>query len=175
MEGDKNNITPLELVESKIFMIRGEKVMIDSDLATLYKVETKMLVRAVKRNINRFPEDFMFQLKVEEYKVLRCHFGTLKKGRGEHKKYLPYVFTEQGIAMLSGVLKSDKAAEVNIAIMRVFVNMRKFINSYEGLARKISEIENKYDKKITEIFKLIDVLADNRKSKNIKEIGFNCK
>jgi hypothetical protein len=171
MEGNKNKIIPLEIVESKIFFIRAEKVMMDSDLAVLYEVETKMLVRAVKRNIDRFPEDFMFRLKKEEYEILRYHFGTSKQGG---RRYSPYVFTEQGIAMLSGVLRSKRAAQVNIAIMRAFVNMRKFINSYEGLARKISEIESKYDKKITEIFRLIDVLSKDEKNNKIKEIGFKC-
>ncbi|MCK5509986.1 ORF6N domain-containing protein [Candidatus Parcubacteria bacterium] len=165
------NIIPLEKIENKILLIRGQKVMLDSDLAVLYEIETKALVRAIKRNIDRFPEDFMFRLTKEEFEVLRRHFGTSKKGG---RRYVPYVFTEQGVAMLSGVLKSKKAVTVNIAIMRTFVNMRKFINSYEGLAVKIAEIEQKYDKKIINIFKVLDILMKDDKNKKVKEIGFKC-
>jgi len=166
------NIIPIEKIENKILLIRGQKVMLDRDLALLYQVPTFRINEQVKRNIKRFPANFMFQLNKEEFNILKSHFAISSWG-GTRK--LPNVFTEQGIAMLSGILKSEKAIEVNIAIMRTFVKIRQFITTYEGLAKKISEIENKYDKKITEIFKLIDILSDNRKSKNIKEIGFKCK
>ena len=110
----------IQKIGRKIYFIRGYRVMIDSDLAALYQVETKVLNRAVRRNWDRFPEDFMFQLTPEEYESLRCQFGTLNIGRGIHRKYQPLVFTEQGVAMLSGILRSKCAVEVNIAIMRTF-------------------------------------------------------
>lgn len=165
------NIIPIDKIESKILLIRGQKVMLDRDLAMLYGVPTKRLNEQVKRNIKRFPEDFMFQLNKKEFEILRSHFATSSWGG---QRYLPYVFTEQGIAMLSSVLQSEKAIEVNIAIMRIFVNIRKFVSSYEGLARKIAELEKKYDKKIYEIFKILDYLikGDEKEGKNKKEIGF---
>src|SRR4030043_1709734 len=116
-------LIPAEVIERKIYLIRGHKVMLDSDLAELYGVATKVLLQAVKRNLNRFPEDFMFILKYQDVVALRSQIVTLKKGRGEHRKYLPYVFTEQGVAMLSSVLNSERAVQVNIAIMRGFVKL----------------------------------------------------
>jgi hypothetical protein len=107
------SIVPLEVIEQKILLIGGRKVMLDSDLAVLYGVTIKRLNEQVRRNLKRFPQDFMYQLSAEEYESLRSHFATLKVGRGTHRKYLPYVFTEQGIAMLSSVLNSDRAIEVN--------------------------------------------------------------
>lgn len=115
----------LAIIQSKIYEVRGTKVMLDKDLAELYQVTTGNLNKAVKRNIKRFPPDFMFQLTVEEWEALRFQNGIIKKGRGEHTKYLPYAFTEQGLAMLSGVLNSDLAIEVNIGIMRAFVAIRQ--------------------------------------------------
>jgi ORF6N domain len=115
---------PVEAVKGKIYLIRGQKVLLDSDLAEMYGVETKRLNEQVRRNMARFPADFMFQLDEGEYKGLRSHFATLKGARGAHRKYFPYVFTEQGIAMLSSVLHSEPAVQVNIAIMRAFVQMR---------------------------------------------------
>jgi hypothetical protein len=112
-----------ESIAGYIFIIRGEKVILDLVLAQLYNVEVKNLKRAVKRNIQRFPANFMFKLTMEEYRILRCQFGTLR--HGEHAKYLPFAFTEQGVAMLSGILNSKNAINVNIAIMRAFVQMRK--------------------------------------------------
>ncbi len=176
-----NNLIPLDKIESKILLIRGQKVMLDRDLAILYGVETRALNQAVKRNIERFPNDFMFRLSEAEANILisqnvisysRSQIVILKTKRGQNIKYLPYVFTEQGVAMLSSVLQSEKAIEVNIAIMRIFVNIRKFISSYEGLARKIAELENKYDKKIYEIFKVLDCLMKDDKIKKKNEIGF---
>lgn len=168
-----SGIVPVDKIESKILLIRGRKVMLDRDLAMLYGVETKRLNEQVKRNIKRFPEDFMFRLTKEEkgYVVANCdHLSELK-----FSYQPPYAFTEQGIAMLSSVLDSEKAIEVNVAIMRVFVNIRKFISSYEGLARKIAELENKYDKKIYEIFKLLDCLMKDDIIKEKEEIGFKAK
>lgn len=149
-----DNIIPIDKIESKILLLRGQKVMLDRDLAALYDVETRVLNQAVKRNIERFPKDFMFQLSEFEIDNLvsrnvipssRSQIVTLKIKRGQNIKYLPYVFTEQGIAMLSSVLKSKKAIKMNIEIMRTFVNIRKFVSSYEGLAMKIAELEKKYE------------------------------
>ncbi|MBS4012619.1 MAG: ORF6N domain-containing protein [Bacteroidetes bacterium] len=145
------------VVTSKIHNIRGKQVMLDSDLAELYSVEVKFLNRAVKRNIERFPEDFMFQLNNEE--SLRFHFGTLNKGRGQHRKYLPFAFTEQGVAMLSSVLRSNKAVEVNILIMRAFVEMRRFLSQNFEVFEKFQTIDKKllvYDQNFTKIFKAME-------------------
>ena len=117
-------VVPMERISQAILLIRGHKVMLDSDLAELYEVEIKVLNQAIKRNIERFPDDFMFQLTAEEAARLRSQFVTLKLGRGEHRKYLPNAFTEQGVAMLSSVLHSDRAIHVNIEIMRAFVRLR---------------------------------------------------
>lgn len=117
----------IEEIRNRIYEIRGRQVMLDKDLAELYGVEVRALNQAVKRNATRFPEDFMFQLNKEEFDFLRSQFVTLKRGRGEHSKYLPYVFTEQGVAMLSSVLRSDTAIEVNIRIMRTFVAVRQYL------------------------------------------------
>ncbi len=200
-----DNIIPIDKIESKILLIRGQKVMLDRDLAMLYDVETRALNQAVKRNIERFPKDFMFQLSefeadnmvsqnviLSSSKSSRSQIATLNienaenKGKTENlksqivisswggRRKLPYVFTEQGVAMLSSVLKSKKAIQVNIEIMRIFVNIRKFVSSYEGLARKITELEKKYDKKIYEIFKIMDYLikGNEKERKDKKEIGF---
>ena len=124
----------LEIITSKIHIIRNQKVMLDFDLATLYEIETKVLKQAVRRNSIRFPEDFMFELTEMEYKSLRSQFVTLKKGRGAHIKYMPFAFTEQGIAMLSSILNSEKAININIAIMRTFVLLRNSILNIEEIA-----------------------------------------
>lgn len=160
LETAKNNI------ENLIYIIRGKQVMIDSDLAMLYQVETKRLNEAVKRNIARFPEEFCFQLTAEEAESLRSQFTTLKEtkndGRGKHRKYLPYVFTEQGIAMLSAVLRSDVAIQVSISIMKSFVEMRRFIANNALLFEHISNVELKQleyqkqtDEKLEQIFEYI--------------------
>ena len=163
-------LIPKEAIEKKILFIRQEKVMLDSDLAALYAVETKQLKRAVNRNIDRFPEDFMFELTREEYNSLRCHFGTLKKGA--HSKYLPYVFTEQGVAMLSSVLNSKRAILVNIHIIRAFVKLRKMLGSHEDLRRKIENMEAKYDYQFKVVFDAIkELLTPPEKPK--RRIGFH--
>jgi len=146
----------LESIAGLIHYIRGEKVILDFDLAQLYYVEVKSLKRAVKRNKHRFPTDFMFELTLEEHHSLRYQFGTLKKG--EHTKYLPYAFTEQGVAMLSGVLNSKNATTFNIAIMRAFVQMRRFLETHKDLALKIEELErtvSSHDENIQLIFETI--------------------
>jgi hypothetical protein len=145
---------PVERIAQKIYLIRGQKVMLDSDLAELYEVETKVLNQAVRRNIERFPEDFMFQLVPEELENLRSQFVTSSSGYGG-RRYLPYAFTEQGVAMLSSVLRSERAVEVNIAIMRTFVKMRELMASHVELARKIEAMEKKYDEQFQEVFTII--------------------
>jgi len=169
-------VVPIESIVSKIVFFRGEKVLIDRDLAELYGVETKQLKRAVRRNINRFPEDFMFQLTKEEYQLLRSQFGTLK--RGGHSKYPPMAFTEQGVAMLSSVLNSNRAIEVNIAIMRVFVKLRETMATHKELAHKLSDLEQcieGHDEQIQAIFEAIRQLMAPTDKKDKKKIGFTVK
>ncbi len=164
-----DSVVPAELIERKIYLIRGHKVLLDSDLAELYGVEVKHLKRQVRRNITRFPEDFMFQLRKEEHDSLRSHFGTLK--RGGHSKYFPYVFTEQGVAMLSSVLNSERAIQVNIAIMRTFVKLREMLLTHKDLARKLSDIEKKYDSQFKVVFDAIRQLMTPPEPKK-RKIGF---
>ena len=134
---------PSERIEQTICVVRGHRVMLDTDLAELYGVEVKQLKRQVRRNRDRFPADFLLELSQEEHRALRRQFGTLK--RGEHAKYKPYAFTEQGVAMLSSVLKSKRAIHVNISIMRAFVRLREMIGSNKVLARRLAQLEKKYD------------------------------
>ncbi|MEW6482501.1 MAG: ORF6N domain-containing protein [bacterium] len=145
------------------------ELTIDKDLAELYGVKTSALKRQVKRNIERFPEDFMFQMTREEYRALRSHFGTLK--RGEHSKYLPYAFTKHGILMLSSVLNSKRAIQVNIQIMRVFTRLREIVITHEELKKKIESMERKYDQQFKIVFDAIKTLLITPAS-NIKRIGF---
>jgi hypothetical protein len=196
------NIIPIERIENKIYLIRGQKVMLDSDLALLYGVETKRLNEQVRRNIKRFPDDFMFQLaryeseylerelldqniilksqiatssqaNISGKSVLRSQIATLKEDRrGQHKKYFPYVFTEQGVAMLSTVLNSERAIAMNIIIMRTFVKIRQLVYSYKDLAEKIEKIEKDHGKKIGEIFRVLDFLTSDKEKSDKKEIGF---
>jgi len=146
-------LIPLEMIEKKIMLIRGEKMMLDADLAELYGVETKMLVRAVKRNIGRFPSDFMLQLDKEEFEKLRFQIGTSSRWGG--RRDLPYAFTEQGVAMLSSVLNSERAVEVNIQIMRTFVKLRELMATHKDLARKLNDMEKKYDAQFKVVFDAI--------------------
>ncbi len=139
----------------KILVLRGHRVLLDSELASLYRVETKALNRAVRRNIDRFPADFMFQLAAEESALLRSQIGALKIGRGVHRKYAPYVFTEQGVAMLSSVLRSDRAVHVNIEIMRAFVRLRQLVSTHKDLASKLAALEKKYDRQFKVVFDAI--------------------
>jgi phage regulator Rha-like protein len=164
------SIIPTELIENKIYLIRGKKVMLDKDLAELYDVETKVLNQAVKRNIARFPEDFMFQLDKEETSGLsRSQFVTLK--RGQNIKYLPYVFTENGVAMLSSVLNSERAIQVNIQIMRTFTKIREMLISHKDLKQKIEEMEKKYDAQFKIVFNAIKELM-SAPEKPLRKIGF---
>ncbi|MDZ4253796.1 MAG: ORF6N domain-containing protein [Sulfuritalea sp.] len=178
-----------------VFLIRGEKVLLDADLASLYGVETGALNRAVKRNLDRFPGDFMFQLSSEDWQNLKCQIGissestaasNVKKSgplrsqivtAGMHggRRGLPYAFTEQGVAMLSSVLHSPRAVEVNIAIMRTFVQLRRLMDSNRDLARKIEAMEMKYDEQFSAIFDAIkQLIADDQtgKAKPKRSIGF---
>lgn len=149
---------PLELgapaIESRIFVVRGRQVMIDEDLADLYGVETRVLIQQVKRNAKRFPSDFMFQLTKAEAGALRSQFVTSNEGRGG-RRYAPYVFTEQGVAMLSGVLRSDRAIAVNIEIMRTFVELRRVAGSYAAIEKRLKQIERRvgeHDEQLEQIF-----------------------
>ncbi len=167
-------LVTIDIIERKIYVVREQKVMLDSDLATLYGVETRVLNQAIKRNIERFPEDFMFQLTVEEFENLKSQFVTSSLGNYGGRRKLPYVFTEQGVAMLSSVLNSERAVQVNIGIMRAFVNMRKMFLSNEEVSRKIAEIENKlggHDEHFKKVFTAIRLLM-NPPDKSDKEIGF---
>jgi phage regulator Rha-like protein len=166
-----DSIIPVEQIERKIYLIRGHKVMFDSDLADLYEVPVKVLNQAVKRNINRFPEDFMFQLTKEE-ESLRSQIVTLKNGRGHHRKYLPFAFTEQGVAMLSSVLNSERAVQVSIAIMRTFVKLREMIASHKDLAKQLNAVEKKYDAQFRVVFDAIRQLMEPPKAKR-RRIGFH--
>ena len=149
---------PQEVIQNKIYFIRGKKVMLDRDLAELYGVSTGNFNKAVKRNIKRFPADFMFQLNRKEAAVLRFQFGSLK--RGAHTKYLPYAFTEYGILMLSSVLNSNRAIQVNIQIMRTFTKLRKMLASNKELRIKIEEMEKTYGYQFQIVFKAIKELLE---------------
>ncbi|MBN8642524.1 MAG: ORF6N domain-containing protein [Flavobacteriales bacterium] len=162
----------IELISNKIHFIRNQKVMLDYDLALLYEIETRVLKQAVRRNIIRFPDDFMFELTEDEYKSLRSQIVTLEKGRGKHSKYLPFAFTEQGIAMLSSILNSEKAIKINIAIMRTFVLLRNSILSLEEVSKKVEDIENQ----LPDIYKILNFLMDksqqNTTTKDRPKIGY---
>jgi hypothetical protein len=180
--GDKmsedRSLIPIERIEQSILLIRGHKVMLDRDLAYLYGVTTKVLNQAVKRHQDRFPEDFMFQLTMEEARIwwtevrgggLRSQIVTLK--RGQHIKYRPYAFTEHGILMLSSVLNSERAIKVNIEIMRAFVRLRRMLASHADLARKLQALEKKYDAQFKVVFDAIRELMKPPESKK-RPIGF---
>jgi len=175
-----------EVVENEIFMIRGHRVMLSAHLAKLYGVKGKALIQAVKRNIERFPDDFMFQLTIEETRSLRSQFVTLKKQdkkyetatskRGKYSKYLPYAFTEHGVAMLSSVLNSKKAIQVNIAIMRAFAKLRNILSAHKELAYKLKELESKFEKHdadIGTIFEAIHQLMTPPPEPPKRRIGFH--
>ena len=146
------DIIPVERIASRIYLIRGQKIMLDSDLADLYGVETGALVRAVKRNSNRFPEDFAFQLSDLEFENLKCQTGISRQWGG--RRFPPHAFTEQGVAMLSSVLRSARAAEVNIAIVRTFVKLREVLATHKDLARKIEQ----HDQQIAILFEAVQKL-----------------
>ena len=165
----KTRIVPVSTIEASILLIRGEKVILDVDLAELYTVETKVLLQAVNRNLERFPADFMFQLDNEEWASLRSQFVT-SKGRGG-RRYRPYVFTEQGVAMLSSVLRSRRAVQVNIEIMRTFVRLRQILASHAVLSRKLNELEKKYNREFKVVFDAIRELMTPPEKKK-RPIGF---
>lgn len=164
----------LQLIQSKIYEVRGQKVMLDFDLAALYETETKRLKEAVRRNIARFPYDFMFELSQFEFESLRSQIATSKRGG---TRYLPFAFTEQGVAMLSAVLNSDKAIDVNIGIMRAFVFVRQYALTHKDLTDKLNELENKYNKQFKDVYEAINYLLDKDKldtqQKERQQIGFN--
>ncbi|MBI2439320.1 MAG: ORF6N domain-containing protein [Candidatus Moranbacteria bacterium] len=172
-KAEKNlTVIPNVRIEKRIFWLRGQKVMLDADLAELYDVEVKALNQAVKRNIERFPKDFMFQLTFEEAQMVlfsRSQNVTLK--RGKNIKYAPYAFTEMGVAMLSSVLKSKRAIAVNIQIMRTFVQLRNMLVTHEALRRKIETMEQKYDKRFKVVFDVLRRLLKEEPEPK-KKIGF---
>ncbi len=172
---NSKSLITVELITNKIYLIRNEKVLIDADLAELYGVETKVLNQAVRRNLDRFPEDFMFQLSEDEFENLRSQTVTSSWGG---RRYPPFAFTEQGVAMLSSVLKSKSAIQVNIAIMRAFVQLRRFLQSHEELATKLKKLEKETIEKFTEQEKQIQLIFETikqliiEKQKPKKPIGF---
>jgi hypothetical protein len=180
-----NNVVPVQQVENLIYLIRGQKVMLDSDLAALYGVEARILNQSVKRNMERFPEDFMFRLSVEEAQlVMRSQIVTAspknssqfvtssKKHRG--LSYRPYAFTEQGIAMLSSVLRSPRAVKVNIEVMRAFVKLRQWLSTNAELARRLDALESKYDEQFKIVFDAIrELMTPNPVAEQRSEMGFH--
>ncbi len=163
------DLVPAERIEKRILLLRGHKVILDSDLAELYEVEVKQLKRQVRRNLTRFPADFMFELSKKEQESLRLHLRTLKWG--EHSKYLSYAFTEQGVAMLSSVLRSARAVKVNIGIMRAFVRLREVLATHKDLAAKLEAMEKKYDAQFKVVFDAIRQLMLPPEPKK-RKIGF---
>lgn len=183
MAGTAGNRASLELIaapaiEKRIFVVREHQVMLDEDLADLYGVETKRLIQQVKRNLKRFPEDFMFQLDKAEAEALRSQFATSNDGRGG-RRYAPYVFTEQGVAMLSGVLRSDRAIAVNVEIMRAFVELRRVANSYAAIEKQLEQIEAdmsarlaEHDDQLREIFETLHQLI-SPPARRKQPVGFS--
>ncbi len=169
----KKFLIPTERIEQAILFIREHKVMVDSDLAALYGVTTKRLNEQVKRNNTRFPEDFMFQLTAEEVTALRSQFATSNRGRGG-RRYLPYVFTEHGALMLANVLNSPVAVQASIQVVRAFVRLRGILATHKDLARKLEELEKKYDRQFAGVFDAIRQLMAPPKTKQ-KSIGFRVK
>jgi uncharacterized protein (UPF0147 family) len=159
-------------IHHRIHTLRGKQIMLDEDLSALYQVETKVFNQSVKRNIERFPDDFRFQLTQEEYASLRSQFVTLETARGKHRKYLPYAFTENGVYMLSSVLKSRVAIEVSIEIMRTFAKLREFAFHYNALGKRLIELERKNDKKFRKIHQILDELIRDTCVTDEKVMGF---
>ena len=169
----ESNLIPEEVITNKIYLIRNQKVMLDRDLASLYEVETRVLKQAVRRNIERFPEDFMFELTKEEFENLRSQFVTSSRGGS---RYLPMAFTEQGVAMLSSVLKSKRAIEVNIKIIRVFTKIRTLLNDNLSLQLEIETIKKKlsnHDKNIELVFNYLDELLEKKENQKPRtKVGY---
>lgn len=194
--GEGFALIPAERIESRIFLIRGEKVILDVDLAELYGVTTSALNQAIKRNGDRFPADFMFQLSADESELvlksqivisnsdseskslsekglLKSQVVTSKRSGAGGRRYRPYAFTEQGVAMLSGVLRSERAVQVNIAIVRTFVRLRQLMTTHADLARKLAELENRYDDQFKAVFDAIRELMSPALPRGKKEMGFH--
>ena len=170
-------LVPIERVERLIHLARGEKVLLDADLARLYGVSTGALNRAVKRNATRFPADFMFELTADEAEILKCQSGISRSGHGGRRRSKPNAFTEQGVAMLSSVLRSERAVQVNVAIMRAFVSLRRMLAANDTLSRKLAELERRlenHDKGIKTLFDAIRQLM-TPPEKPRREIGFHAK
>jgi len=167
------SLIPTERIERVILLIRRQKVLLDNDLASPYGVETKKLIQAVKRNIGRFPEDFMFQLNGEEFDILRSQSVTSSSWGG--CRHAPYAFTKQGVAMLSSVLRSPRAVAVNIEIMRAFVRLRQMLFSHAELARKVDSLEKEYDSQFKVVFDALRQLMQPPPEKPKRPIGFHAK
>jgi hypothetical protein len=165
----ESELVPVENIEQKIYLIRGQKVMLSHDLARMYGVEVRALSQAVTRNAARFPEDFMFQLNAEETRLLQA---TAPGGRGHHPKYRPHAFTEQGVAMLSAVLRSLRAIQVSIAIIRVFVRLRQLMSTHQKLVRRLNDLESKYDGQFQAVFQAIRALMNSDPVPPSRRIGF---
>jgi ORF6N domain-containing protein len=162
----KRSLLPAERIERSILVLRGEKVILDADIAALYGVETRTLVQAMKRNLDRFPPDFMFQLTPDEVEGLRSQIVISNRGG---RRYLPYAFSEQGVAMLSSVLRSERAVQINIEVMRVFVRLRRMMSTREDLIRRLDELEQRYDAQFKAVF---DALRQLMAAAPRKQIGF---
>jgi hypothetical protein len=170
------SLIPTERIDQSIFLIRKQKVMLSTDLASLYGVEPRALIQAVKRNIERFPDDFMFQLNAEEFEILKSqNVISSSEGWGGARRAAPYAFTEQGVAMLSSVLRSPRAVAVNIEIMRAFVRLRRLLATHADLARKLENLEKKYDSQFKVVFDAIRQLMSPTVIKPKREIGFHAK
>jgi phage regulator Rha-like protein len=172
---NENDFKHIDIIREKIHTFRGQRVMLDFDLAELYQVDTKMLKRAVRRNLKRFPEDFMFELTPDEYLSLRYQFGTLK--RGQHSKYLPFVFTEHGVTMLASILNSERGIEMNIAIVRAFISLRQIALEHKDLAGKLDQLRqelylrlNEHDTQLSAIYEAIENLLDEKIEKQNWEV-----
>jgi phage regulator Rha-like protein len=168
----RNSVSiPNEIILNKIYFIRGQKVMLDKDLAKLYNVENKRLKEQVRRNINRFPKTFMFELTKEEYESLRSQFATLKRGR--HSKYPPFAFTEHGILMLSSVLNSEKAIKMSVQIIETFVQLRKIALNYDEIMDKIKQLESQNNEQFSEIYQVLqNLLSKPEEEKPRTKIGY---
>jgi len=166
----KNVSIPNELITNKIYVIRGVKVMLDKDLALLYGVENKRLKEQVRRNLDRFPSSFMFELTTAEYNSLRSQFATLKRGR--HSKYPPFAFTEHGILMLSSVLNSNKAIKMSVQIIETFVQLRRLANDYEEIMQKIEQLEAQNNEQFIEIYEVLQNLLSKPNEKPRTKIGY---
>ncbi len=153
----------LAIIQRKIYELRGEKIMFDFDLAELYGVETKVLNQAVKRNLDRFPRDFVFQPTLKEWISLRSQFVTSNRGG---RRYMPFAFTEHGVTMLASVLKSTKAAKMNVAIVRAFIGLRQMVLQYKGLAKKLAALEKKYNRQFKDVYHALNFLLERKKKED---------